>query len=291
MASIFDVVKYIHEKLENQNVSIWRIENLCYLAQAWTLAWDMKPLFPEDFYAFEYGPRCRDLIEHHTWGITIVPNEIPGNSDRLTDIEKSNIDTVVRDYLKRESYELGWFCEDPVWEKVKNNVPNKDRLSKKYTESKLIKKEDIFSYYYNLCYENAIDKSYSSDDFCFGHIFYHIVLRTKRQKKLFTEDRKKLINENSHILIDDDIFKECVFSFPDQTCVHCFVSAAPDWSINRIAGVLKNKLYWWMYKDPEFAEKYIRMDDVWNEKYFCETIGGLDGKQLLRFVGGLRLKS
>lgn len=281
MASILDVAKYIHEKLENKKVSIWKIENLCYLAQAWTLAWDMKPLYPEDFYAFEYGPRCRELIEDHIWGAVVSPDEIPGDSNRLTDIEKSNIDTVVRDY---EPYELGWFCEDPVWQKVKNNVPNRDRLSRKYTESKLIKKEDIFNYYYNLYYEDAIDKSYSSDDFCSGHIFYHIVLRTKRQKKLFTEDRKILINENSHILIDDDIFKDCIFSFPDQTCVHCFVSAAPDWSINRIAGVLKNKIYWWMYKDPEFAEKDIRMDDVWNEKYFCETIGDLDGKQLLKFA-------
>lgn len=284
MANIFDVAKYIYEKLENKKVSIWKIENLCYLAQAWTLAWDMKPLFPEDFYAFEYGPRCRELLEHHVWGSIVSPSEIPGDTDRLTATEKINIDAVVRDYLKREPYELGWFCEDSVWNKVKNKVPDRDRLSQEYTESKLIRKEDIFDHYYNLYYEDAIDESYSSDDFCSGHIFYHITLRSKRNKAIFTDAAKTQIYENQETLTDDGIFKECIFSFPSSSCIHCFVSAAPDWSINRIADFLKKKLYWWMCKDPEFAKKYTRMDDVWNEKYFCETIGGLDGKQLLKFA-------
>ena len=45
MANVFDVAKYILEKLGT--LSTMKLQKLCYYCQAWSLVWDDTPLFDE----------------------------------------------------------------------------------------------------------------------------------------------------------------------------------------------------------------------------------------------------
>ena len=46
MANVFDVAKYILEK--QGDMSTMKLQKLCYYAQAWSLVWDDRELFPEE---------------------------------------------------------------------------------------------------------------------------------------------------------------------------------------------------------------------------------------------------
>ena len=54
MASVFDVAKYILHK--SGRLSTWKLQKLCYYAQAWEIAWTETPIFEEDFEAWANGP-------------------------------------------------------------------------------------------------------------------------------------------------------------------------------------------------------------------------------------------
>ena len=43
MATVFDVAKYILHK--KKKLSTWKLQKLCYYAQAWSIAWTEHPLF------------------------------------------------------------------------------------------------------------------------------------------------------------------------------------------------------------------------------------------------------
>ena len=42
-----------------------KLQKLVYYCQAWSLAWDDKPLFDEDFEAWANHPVCPELFKHH----------------------------------------------------------------------------------------------------------------------------------------------------------------------------------------------------------------------------------
>lgn len=56
MACVFDVAKYI--LCQCGKMSTWKLQKLCYYAQAWHLAWTGNPIFAEDFQAWSNGPVC-----------------------------------------------------------------------------------------------------------------------------------------------------------------------------------------------------------------------------------------
>lgn len=105
MANIFDVAKYILEK--KGRMSTWKLQKLCYYAQAWSLAWTEKPLFDEDFQAWSNGLVCPELFHEHQGKFYIDKTEFTaGNSEFLNDEQKENIDIVVKDYGDMEPYDL-----------------------------------------------------------------------------------------------------------------------------------------------------------------------------------------
>ena len=105
MARVYDVAKYILNKVGT--VSTWKLQKLCYYAQAWSLAWTERELFPEDFEAWSNGPVCPELFREHK-GLFIVNDADlkSGNPEALTEDEKDTIDVVLRDYGGMSPYEL-----------------------------------------------------------------------------------------------------------------------------------------------------------------------------------------
>lgn len=106
MASVFDVAKYILER--KGKMSTWKLQKLCYYAQAWALAWtDGRPLFAEEFEAWANGPVCRDLYNVHVGAYTIKADDLRrGDAAKLSDDEKDTINVVLDYYGDKEPYWL-----------------------------------------------------------------------------------------------------------------------------------------------------------------------------------------
>ena len=124
MATVFDVAKYILEK-KKESMSTWKLQKLCYYAQAWTLAWEGKELFPEEFQAWSNGPVCEPLFQEHKGLFWIDSSKLKrGNKTALTPKAKENVDIIIRDYGKKDAYWLReqTHGEDP-WKNARKGLP------------------------------------------------------------------------------------------------------------------------------------------------------------------------
>ena len=93
MATIFDTAQYILEKLGA--VSTWKLQKLCYYAQAWSIAWTDQPIFDEDFQAWANGPVCPELYAAHRGLYTVSDAALRrGDSKNLSPDQKDTIDRV-----------------------------------------------------------------------------------------------------------------------------------------------------------------------------------------------------
>ncbi len=141
--SVFDVARYILNR--QGEMSTWKLQKLCYYAQAWTLAWDGKPLFKEDFEAWANGPVCRDLYDAHRGAFIVKPEMIHGDSSKLTSEQIENIDIVLNSYGDKDAYWLREqsHAEDP-WKNARGNLSEGER------GNKVISKDSMGLYYGSL---------------------------------------------------------------------------------------------------------------------------------------------
>jgi len=123
MASVFDAAKYFLNKIGS--MSTWKLHKLCYYAQAWTLAWDEKELFPEEFEAWSNGPVCPDLFREHK-GLFIIDKGklLLGDPNAFTSEQQENVDIICRDYGDKDAY---WLKEqthgEAPWKAARGNLP------------------------------------------------------------------------------------------------------------------------------------------------------------------------
>lgn len=99
MATILDAAEYILEKTED-SMPYLKLERLCYYAQAWSMAWDEEPIFPEEFYAGEKGAVCYELFDGVGHQLFVSLADSTGNSDALTVDQKDTIDSVLDYYYE-----------------------------------------------------------------------------------------------------------------------------------------------------------------------------------------------
>lgn len=122
--SIFDVVKYILEHTEN--MTTWKLKKLCYYAQAWTVAWGEPRLFNEDFQAWSNGPVCPELLRAHKGMYRIKSDDLPiGDSSRLDDTQRENIDIILRDYGDMLPFDLREQTHgEAPWKDARGDLPD-----------------------------------------------------------------------------------------------------------------------------------------------------------------------
>lgn len=120
--AVKDVAAYILER--KGRMSAWKLQKLCYYAQAWTLAWDNVPLFDEEFEAWANGPVCPALFSLHRGAYMVTPEMIGGQSNQLTDEQKENINIVLDAYGDKEAY---WLREqthsEQPWQQARGDYP------------------------------------------------------------------------------------------------------------------------------------------------------------------------
>ena len=131
MATVLDVAKYVIKR--KHPLTTMKLQKLVYYCQAWSLAWDEVPLFPEDFEAWANGPVCPQLFDRHRGLFRL-------DSDFLKDIPDYDF---TDDEIGDKSPE--WLSQlthmELPWKMARGSVP----LGEPCTN--VITKESMMSYY------------------------------------------------------------------------------------------------------------------------------------------------
>ena len=93
--SVMDVAEYILD--QQGEMTTWKLQKLCYYAQAWSLVWDDEPLFQEHIEAWANGPVVPELYNWHK-GHFRVSSTPTGDSEALDKDQEETVDAVLMDY-------------------------------------------------------------------------------------------------------------------------------------------------------------------------------------------------
>jgi Uncharacterized phage-associated protein len=124
MLTIFDVAEHI--LLKQGATTAMKLQKLCYYAQAWSLAWDGKPLFDEDFQAWANGPVCPELFAAHRGKFTLTPGYFtPREMQELDNEQAETLDVVLAGYGHYEPYELSELTHsERPWRESRRGTPD-----------------------------------------------------------------------------------------------------------------------------------------------------------------------
>ncbi len=141
VASVFDVAKYVLK--HTGQTTTMKLQKLVYYCQAWSLAWDGKPLFPEEFRAWANGPVCKELYERHR-GQFIVDESLFANIPdyNFDKDEIETMDVVLKDYGNKEPQWLSDLThKERPWKETREGLKPGER------GNKVIPKELMQDYY------------------------------------------------------------------------------------------------------------------------------------------------
>lgn len=94
--SVMDVASYILGK--QGRMTTWKLQKLCYYAQAWSLVWDEEPLFKERIEAWAGGPVVPKLYNWHRGRFHVEAPPPRSAPDRLDPDQTATVDAVLTFY-------------------------------------------------------------------------------------------------------------------------------------------------------------------------------------------------
>jgi uncharacterized phage-associated protein len=142
MVSAHDVAAYILEK--HGLISAMKLQKLVYYAQAWSLVWDDRPLFPERIEAWANGPVVRDLYDRHR-GHFELRGWRWGKPERLDDNARATVDAVLDYYGPRSAQWLSDLTHrETPWKEARRGLPEGERGNRE------ISLESMMEYYSTL---------------------------------------------------------------------------------------------------------------------------------------------
>lgn len=125
-------------------MSTWKLQKLCYYAQAWHYTWTENRLIKEDFQAWRNGPVCPELFQMHK-GEFLIDHLSKGDPDKLSEDEKESVDVVLKDYGDMEPYELRTLTHfESPWKKARGDLPENE------TSNEVISLKSMGDYYGSL---------------------------------------------------------------------------------------------------------------------------------------------
>lgn len=140
--SIFHVARKIVE-LTAGTLTPLKLQKLAYYCQAWSLAWEERPLFNEEFQAWANGPVCPELYEKHK-GTYVVNGdflaEFTGFS--FNERDSATIQKVLSFYGNRDPFELSELThKERPWREARGSTPSGE------SSTALITKDSMQDYY------------------------------------------------------------------------------------------------------------------------------------------------
>ena len=136
MASVFDVAAYLLSK--TGSMTGMKLQKLVYYAQAWSLVWDERPLFPESIKAWANGPVCPQLYRAHQGCFMVDPGHISGNPSAIDPDGQETIDIVLKFYGQKTAQWLSdlTHSEEP-WQEARRGLPLGERGNVEITHSSI----------------------------------------------------------------------------------------------------------------------------------------------------------
>lgn len=119
-ASVLDVASYILDR--RRGLTTFELQKLVYYAQAWSLAWDGRPLFDEEIQAWTNGPVVPRLFHaHRKW--FMVRGIQGGRADRVGPEDRAKVDAVLDYYGEHGAPALVQMThEDQPWRQARGNL-------------------------------------------------------------------------------------------------------------------------------------------------------------------------
>ena len=145
MANVQDVANFFIELGQAQAskgcgdpVTPLQLEKLLYFAQGWHLARFGKPLFEDDFQAWDYGPVIPEVYQKYkVYGRNGIMREgAPCAADRLTPDEYALLLDVAREYMRYSAYGLVELSheKDSPWDRARHNETiSKEEIGKYFS--------------------------------------------------------------------------------------------------------------------------------------------------------------
>jgi len=122
--SVHDVAAYILEKAGP--MSAMKLQKLVYYSQAWSIAWEDRPIFPEKIEAWASGPVVPELYQKHKGKFLL--KKWAGRSARLSGDDKETIDVVLGTYASKSAQ---WLSElthrEAPWRDARKGVAPGER--------------------------------------------------------------------------------------------------------------------------------------------------------------------
>jgi uncharacterized phage-associated protein len=144
-STIMNVARKVVELYGNSGVlTPLKLQKLVYYCQAWSLVWEEKPMFPEDFQAWANGPVNPELYQKHK-GTYVINNKFLSD---FSDFSFDNADThtiqsVLNYYGDKEPFYLSELTHKELpWKQARGDTPpgapstaviTKDSMQEYYT--------------------------------------------------------------------------------------------------------------------------------------------------------------
>lgn len=143
MTTVFDVANYIISR--RGPMSAMKLQKLCYYAQAWSLTWTERELFPEEIEAWANGPVVRSLYAAHRGEYRIEREFAAGNKNALSPEQGALVDSILAHYGDKDPQWLSdlTHMESP-WKNARAGIPDGSPSEAK------ISKESLLEYYSSL---------------------------------------------------------------------------------------------------------------------------------------------
>ena len=113
---------------------------------------------------------------------------------------------------------------------------------------------------------------------------YHIVLVTKRRKKVITGSVEELLKIECIRMIEH--FEGKVIEIAtDVDYIHILAELSPKYSITEVVNSLKGVSSRMIRKNfPELDDNKVKKGRFWNPSYYCATTGGVTVETIKKYV-------
>lgn len=135
MANVFDATKYI--LMKQGPITTMKLQKLVYYGQAWSVAWDEKPLFGEQIQAWACGPVVRDLYDEHK-GMFLISDLGKGSINNLKPEEIETIEAILEAYGNKPAQWLSDLTHmEAPWNEARKGIPAGQNCENEITLSSL----------------------------------------------------------------------------------------------------------------------------------------------------------
>lgn len=140
--SVLHVARRIFE-LAAGSVGPMKLQKLVYYCQAWSLVWEDRPIFSEDFQAWANGPVCPELYDKHR-GTYMLKQEFLSDFSgfEFNEADTHTIEEVLSFYGGKETFYLSELTHNErPWRAARDDTPMGE------PSNAVISKESMQEYY------------------------------------------------------------------------------------------------------------------------------------------------